>query len=195
MRIKMSPMSNLLVLSLFNLVHSEMISMSKNEEDLQVVYVSQYGFDNSVCGSVTNPCRHLIVAVKRVAFNGTIQMNGTQTLNETIKIQKHVHITGMSGMSTIINGNVSFAFELSTFTMEVILSHIHFQNINVVNVLTNSSLEMDSCVVTGSGQVLLLGLSPFSNIITEYSLFHLVNTVLRQYFLEHGLFGAKLVHY
>ena len=81
---------------------------------LQVVYVSNNGLDNPSCGSEQSPCRHLSVGVEKVMSNGTIRVNGTQTLNKTISIRKHVRVIGIKNTETIIKGNASFAFELAT---------------------------------------------------------------------------------
>ena len=85
-------------------------AISEIEGSLTVVYVSEDGSDNISCGNVLSPCRHLSVAVEKVNSNGTIRVNGTQTLNETITIRKHVDIIGIDNTKTIIDGNAIFAF-------------------------------------------------------------------------------------
>ena len=83
---------------------------------LEVVHVGAEGWNVESCGASSSPCRHLSAGVERVSDGGVIIITGTQVLNETINVNKSLHITsteGGRGGRAIITGDVEFAFNIS----------------------------------------------------------------------------------
>ena len=60
------------------------------------------GEDLSSCGSLHSPCKTLRMGVEQVGANGTVYINGTQSVNSTINIDKNIAIHGLNGASIII---------------------------------------------------------------------------------------------
>ena len=106
----------------------------------QVVHVSLFGSDTKTCGAIQTPCRTIAMAAYRVAWGGTIVLNGNGTEQQPfdckklitfahhrgIRVSRSVTITSLNSTRAHIKCLTGFRFYRSNQSLQITMSGITF---------------------------------------------------------------------
>ena len=126
---------------------------------LSEVFVdTEKGSDNSTCGQLSAPCKTLMVAVNRTPNQGTINVKGTQHINNTIKLNKCLTFEGVDDTTILPSNNkVSlFTFEIANVSLNVSFVSLKLKGISLLKTKDtfkhSVTVVIQNCSFEGKGK-------------------------------------------